>query len=56
MTKSKNSYVVIEDDLLVCEGIKLRMNKFQNWYCIGLIPEYEGTLKIIQKINQICYS
>jgi len=49
MTKSKNSYVVIEDDLLVCEGIKLRMNKFLNWKCIGLIPEYEVALKIIQE-------
>lgn len=49
MTKSNNSYVVIEDDLHVCEGIKSRMIKFPNWNCIGLIPEYNLASKVIQE-------
>jgi two-component system, LytTR family, response regulator len=48
MTKSRFSYVVVEDDLKVCEGVKLRMNAFPNWNCLGLIPSFDLALKTIQ--------
>lgn len=48
MTKSRFSYVVVEDDLKVCEGVKLRMNQFPNWNCLGLIPNFDVALKTIQ--------
>jgi len=48
MTKSRFSYVVVEDDLKVCEGVKLRMNQFPNWNCLGLIPYFDIALKTIQ--------
>ena len=48
MTKSKFSYVVIEDDLNVCDGVKTRMNDFSNWDCLGLIPSFEVALKVIK--------
>jgi two-component system, LytTR family, response regulator len=49
MIKSKYSYIVIEDDLNVCEGVKSRMNGFSNWDCLGLIPSFEFALHIIKK-------
>ena len=48
MTKSRFNYVVVEDDLKVCEGVKLRMNQFPNWNCLGLIPYFDIALKTIQ--------
>lgn len=49
MTKSRFSYLVVEDDLHVCEGVKLRMNAFPNWDCLGLIPSFDVALKTIQE-------
>jgi response regulator of citrate/malate metabolism len=49
MTKSRFSYLVVEDDLHVCEGVQLRMNAFPNWDCLGLIPAFDDALKLIQE-------
>lgn len=49
MTKSNFRYIVVEDDLNVCEGVKLRMSKFLNWECIGLIPYYDIALQTIKE-------
>jgi CheY-like chemotaxis protein len=49
MKKSRYSYVVIEDDLNVCEGVKERMDAFTNWDCLGLIPVFDVALQAIQK-------
>jgi len=49
MTKLNYNYVVIEDDLNVCEGVKIRMNDFLNWQCLGLIPAFDTALKTIQE-------
>jgi response regulator of citrate/malate metabolism len=48
MIKSRYSYVVIEDDLHVCEGVKVRMDAFLNWDCLGLISTFDEALKTIQ--------
>lgn len=48
MIKLSFSYVIIEDDLNVCEGVKLRMNAFTNWNCLGLIPSFDIALDTIQ--------
>jgi len=48
MKKSRYSYVVIEDDLNVCEGVKVRMDTFANWDCLGLFPTFDGALEVIQ--------
>jgi two-component system, LytTR family, response regulator len=48
MTKSRYSYAVIEDDLNVCQGVKLRMDVFLNWDCLGLIAAYDEALQTIQ--------
>ena len=49
MKKARYSYVVIEDDLNVCEGVKERMDAFTNWDCLGLLPAYDAALEVIQK-------
>lgn len=49
MRKSKYSYLVVEDDLEVCQDIKDRMETYENWCCIGLIPSFDEALKSIFK-------
>lgn len=49
MKKSNYSYVVIEDVLTVCKAIKKRMDNYEQWECLGLIPSYEQALEVIQK-------
>lgn len=41
MKKSKYNYIVVEDDMNVCNDIKKRMTTSENWNCIGLITTYE---------------
>lgn len=48
MTKSIYKYVVIDDDIKVCENIKKRMSKYKNWNCEGLIVSLSESLSIIQ--------
>lgn len=47
MEKSKLNYLVIEDELNVCENIAHRMKKFENWNCLGLISFYDEALAVI---------
>ncbi len=44
MTKSNYSYLVIDDDLKVCESIQKRMNLFTNWSCQGLLVSLADAL------------
>jgi two-component system, LytTR family, response regulator len=48
MTKLKYNYLVVEDDLKVCQDLKIRMEIFDNWKCIGLIPSYDEALICIK--------
>lgn len=47
MTDSEYKYIVVEDDLQVCEGIKRRMLHFPNWKCSGLFASYTDAVKNI---------
>lgn len=47
MIKSNYNYIVVEDDLEVCQDVKNRMNPFENWCCAGLIPTYDEALQLI---------
>lgn len=49
MIKSKYNYIVVEDDLEVCQDIKYRMEAFKKWNCLGLIPSFDEALHCIQK-------
>lgn len=49
MIKSNFSYVVIEDELTVCESIKSRMSVFENWTCLGLIAFYDKAAELIKE-------
>lgn len=48
MIKSKYNFIVVEDDLQVCEDIKNRMLTFKNWNCLGLIPSFEIAINCIE--------
>lgn len=36
ISKSTNTYVIVEDAMDVCHGLKERMNIFENWTCLGI--------------------
>lgn len=45
------NYLVVEDDLRVCESIKERMDLFKNWECVGLIADYITALDKIKSFK-----
>lgn len=47
MIKLKYKFIVVEDDLEVCNDIKERMHSFDNWECFDLIPSYNLALERI---------
>lgn len=49
MIKSNYSYVVIDDDLKVCESIQKRMLKYSNWQCKALLVSLSESVSIIEK-------
>lgn len=49
MTKLNYSYLVIDDDLNVCQSISKRMQKFSNWTCFGLLVSVTDSLKVISE-------
>ncbi|MBN8640666.1 MAG: response regulator [Flavobacteriales bacterium] len=49
MNKSNYNYVVIDDDLNVCQSIKKRMLKFSNWSCSGLLVSVTESIKVISE-------
>lgn len=49
MIKSNYSYVVIDDDLRVCESIQKRMLKYSNWQCTALLVSLSESISIIEK-------
>lgn len=48
MTKSNCNYIVVEDDLKVCNDIKNRMNIFNNWNCVALISSFDVAINCIE--------
>lgn len=48
MIKSSYNYLIVEDDLEVCEDLKNRMLEHKNWHCLGLITTYDEALQIIE--------
>lgn len=46
--ESKLKYLVTEDSLKVCAGIKERMNDFPEWECCGFAHHVSDAIKIIQ--------
>lgn len=48
MIKSSYNYLIVEDDLEVCEDVKNRMLEFKNWHCLGLITTYDEAIQIIE--------
>jgi two-component system, LytTR family, response regulator len=49
MNELNYSYIVVEDEMEVCKQIQIRMNKFPNWECLGLIPFYAEALNLIHQ-------
>ncbi|SDD10158.1 response regulator [Niabella drilacis] len=47
-TPSSLTYLIIEDSLKVCYGIKERMNDFTNWECSGFAHHVEDAKKMIE--------
>ena len=47
MAKSNYNFIVIEDDLKVCNDVKNRMSVFENWTCLALIPAFDEALHCI---------
>lgn len=46
--QSSYNFIVVEDDLEVCEDVKNRMLEFKNWHCLGLITTYDDAFQLIQ--------
>lgn len=42
-------YIVIEDSLKICEGIKERMNSFSEWKCCGFSHHIEDAILMVEK-------
>ena len=42
-------YIVIEDSLKICEGIKARMNSFSEWKCCGFSHHIEDAKLMVEK-------
>lgn len=56
MTKSNYKYVVIDDDINVCNRIKKRMLHYENWNCIGLIVSLnEAVTILIKELPQLLF-
>jgi response regulator of citrate/malate metabolism len=48
MKKSNYSYLIVEDEMEVCKQLQNRMNPFENWSCLGLIPFYDVAFQTIK--------
>ena len=51
MIKSSYNFLIVEDDLEVCEDLKNRMLDYKNFHCLGLITTYYEALEIIESKN-----
>ena len=49
MKKYSYKFLVIDDDLNVCESVEKRMEKFINWKCYGKLASLKEAKEVTQK-------
>ena len=49
MKKYSYKFLVIDDDLNVCESVEKRMGKFNHWKCYGKIASLKEAKEVTQK-------